>query len=361
MKRVLVYGMTDNPGGIESYLLSIIDKAKEKEVQLDFVTDFDEIAYRDILKKKNAKIFYIPAKGKKLWRHLAIFYHILKDHPEYESVYFNILDAGAAITMIVPHLLKRKVIVHSHNGDTDKKKLHLMCRPLLNILTDEYVTCSGVAAEFMFGNKVAHNKEILMVPNAIDVKKYDYDEVIRENYREKMGIQDKFVVCHVGRITKQKNPFRLVDIFLEVCKKNRKAVLLYIGSGDLDEEVRAYVKGKKLENKVLFLGRRNDVAELMQASDVFLLPSLYEGLPIVAIEAQASGLPTILSSNITREVNVTGTAKFVDLENSDDVWAECILETEHRNRQSCRLKIEEAGYGQRGNCNRINTLINMMR
>ena len=360
MKRILAYGMTDNPGGIESYLLSIVEKAQHKGIQLDFVTDFPTIAYEEILKKNNASIYHIPAKGEKLWKHIMELYRILKKHPEYKTVYFNILDAGAAISMIVPHILRRKVVTHSHNGNTDKKKLHLLCRPLLNYVTDEYVACSKLAARFMFGEKVLEKKDVLIVPNAVDVEKYSYSEKIRIDYRNKLNIQDKLVICHVGRITRQKNPFRVIDIFEEICKRKKESVLLYVGSGDLEEDIRKYVKEKNIEDKVLFLGRRKDVSELMQASDVFLLPSLYEGLPIVAIEAQAVGLPAVLSSNITEETNVSGTIRFIDLEKSNSEWGASIINEAGRERKSNIIQIEEAGYSKNSNNDRISKLIDMM-
>ena len=242
MKRVLVYGMTDNPGGIESYLLSIIERASERGIQLDFVTDFPSIAHEEVLKQQNARIYYIPAKGKKLVQHMLGLRKILREHPEYETVYFNILDAGAAITMLVPYFLRRKRVVHSHNGSTDKERLHMLCQPLLNKMTNEYVACSKLAAEFMFGNKICSKKQILIVPNAIDVEKYNFNLEKRNTYREKLQVQDNLVICHVGRITRQKNPFRLIDIFSSLHDREPKSVLLYIGTGDLEQEIKNYVK-----------------------------------------------------------------------------------------------------------------------
>lgn len=351
MKRVLVYGMTDNPGGIESYLLTVLDRIKEQDVQLDFVTDFPTIAYEEELKLAGSKIYYIPAKGKKLFKHWAGMKRILKAHTEYESVYFNLLDAGGVFTAIVAKMMKRKVVVHSHNGDTDKQRLHKICKPFLIKITDEYLACSNLAANYMFGEKVLGKKKVLIIPNAIDAKKFSYDEEKRLDVRKKLGVEDKFVVCHIGRISRQKNPYRLLDVFEELHKKDTSAVLLYVGDGDMSTEIHQDVE-KRLdiitkegyEPHIRMLGVRSDIPDIMQAADVFLLPSLYEGLPIVAIEAQTAGLPVVMSTNITKEVALCDKAEFVSLEEGNKVWAEKILSHKGEIRTSKEEAIREAGY-----------------
>ena len=344
MKRILVYGMTNNPGGIESYLLDMTSKIKKYGIQLDFVSDFGSMAYADELRRNGARLYFIPAKGKKLLRHLGAMRKLLKDHPEYQTVYFNILDAGAAFTAAVPWLMGRKIVVHSHNGSTEKVHLHKMCRPFLNLMTDQRVACSKLAARYMFGKRSLKTGKTFIVPNAINVDKYEFNKKVRDDYRNRLGVQDSYVVCHVGRMTEQKNPFRLIDIFSALYDKKKNAVLIYVGTGELQEKVTAYIQQKKCADNIRLMGIRTDVAQIMQASDVFLLPSLYEGLPIVAIEAQAAGLPCVLSENITREVNITGNVQFLSLDSSNTIWAEEIFKYEGTERISCREKIREAGY-----------------
>lgn len=344
MKRVLVYGMTNNPGGIESYLLGMALKIKKYGIQFDFVSDFDSMAYADELKKNGSRLYFIPAKGKKLFQHLGAMRRLLKDHPEYKTVYFNILDAGAAVTIVVPWLMGRKIVVHSHNGSTEKVRLHKICRPFLNWMTDQRVSCSNLAAEYMFGKRQTDKNEVVIVPNAIQAVRYYFDSDTRDIYRKRMKLEDKFVICHVGRMTEQKNPFRLIDIFDLLCECEPKSELLYVGTGELEEQVKKYAGQKSCVDKIRFLGIRSDVAEIMQASDVFLLPSLYEGLPIVAIEAQASGLPIVLSDSITCETDITGHLQFVDLKENDHIWAEALLKYKNFERMDCRAEISNSGY-----------------
>lgn len=344
MKRVLVYGMTDNPGGIESYLKMLLYKMKDLGIQLDFVTDFPTIAYEKELKETDCRIFFIPAKGKKLFKHWSGIKKILKEHPEYDNVYFNLLDAGGVFTAVVAKMMKRKVIVHSHNNGTDKKMLHRICKPFLKLITDCCVSCSKSAAEYMFGKKIVKESNYLVIPNAIDAENFEFNENIRIEYRQKLDVEKNFVICHVGRITRQKNPYRLIDIFEKVYEKDPSAILIHVGNGELKEEFIEYVNSKKCSSKIKILGVRKDISEIMQASDVFFLPSLYEGLGIVAVEAQAAGLPVVLSTKVAEEIGITNNLTFVDLNDTDDVWADKILNYKNFHRESTKEIIIDKGY-----------------
>ena len=151
-KRVLVYGMTDNPGGIETYLMNLI---KEMPIiKFDFVTDFPKMAYEKELKEYGAEIYYIPAKSRGLLAQWKEFWKILKQHQEYHVIYFNILNAGAMFTMVVPWILRRKIVIHSHNGSADNIRFHNVCRPFMNFMGSQFVACSKLAGQFMFGKQI---------------------------------------------------------------------------------------------------------------------------------------------------------------------------------------------------------------
>ena len=357
-EHVLVYGMTDNPGGIETYLMNL---TKEMEyVQFDFVTDFPEMAYEKELKEYGARIHYIPAKSKGLFSQWKAFRKILKQHPEYHTVYFNILNAGAMFTMVVPWISGRKIVIHSHNGSADNIRFHKFCRPFMNFMGKEFVACSELAGEFMFGKRIMQKKNVLIIPNAIDADRYDYSLEVRERVRKKLGIEDKFVICHVGRIVAQKNPKGVIDILAECVKIDQSCVLLSVGTGDMENEIRSYVKKKGLESYVQFLGVRNDVNEIMQAADCFILPSIYEGLPIVSVEAQAADLPCILSDTISREAKLTEQVEFLPL-NKWKKWSEVILRNKNRKRQSRKSEIRSAGYDLRHQEKNVTRLFEKLR
>lgn len=354
--RVLVYGMSDNPGGIETYLLNLVRQSQNQEISWDFVTDFPEIAYKGELKEAGCRIFYIPAKSKGLLKQWSAFAAILRKHPEYKTVYFNILNAGTALTMAVPWICRRKIIVHSHNGSADSTRLHSLCMPFLVHMAKEFAACSVQAGEFMFGKKIMKKKQVLLVPNAIDSAKYDYNPQIRSKMRSLLDVEENFVLCHVGRIVYQKNPKGLIDIFEKCFREDNKCVLLWAGTGDMEEEAKAYVKEKGLEEHVRFLGVRNDINEIMQASDAFLLPSIYEGLPIVAVEAQAAGLPCFLSETISQETKIINSlVKFLPLD-EPETWKKEIFQIRETERVSRKKEIIDAGYDlnhQQGNLEKL--------
>lgn len=341
MKHVLVYGMTDNPGGIETYLLNFFQRVQGNDIMLDFVSDFPAICGSEVLRKRGANLYFIPAKSKDLWGHLKGMWQILNQHKEYEAVYFNILDAGAAITMLPVFLLRRKIVVHSHNNDTDKARLHKLMKPLLNFMTKGRAACSESAAVYMFGERCG---DCLVIPNAIDAKHYAYCEAMRQAKRKELGIQKHLVVCHVGRISMQKNPLRLIDIFEAVHQKCPEAILLSVGNGEMMDEYRAYIEQKGLKDAVMCLGVRKDIAEILQAADVFLFPSLYEGLGIAVLEAQAAGLPCVISDVIPRQASVTDLVQAVSLDTPAEQWAECVLEQAKMPRKNTFSDLVKAGF-----------------
>lgn len=344
MKRILVYGMTDNAGGIETYLINLLEKVTPYGICLDFITDSSAIAYEETIKEKGSMIYYIPAKGKDLYGHLKSFFQTLHEHTEYKIVYMNLLNASGVITALIPKLLRREIIVHSHNGEAENLRIHQLFRPLLCFITDYYCACSNLAAQFMFGKKIASSGKVLLIPNAINALKFNFNCERRNFLRKKWSLEDAFVICHVGRITNQKNPYAVIDIFRELYKRDSMTKLLYIGKGDMEAEIKTYVKETKMTDHIFFWGERNDIADILQVADVFLLPSKYEGLPISALEAQAAGLPCVLSSNISGEVNITGNVVQLSLNDEWQTWADAILKFKDWNRKSVYSQIAASGY-----------------
>ena len=185
MKRILVYGMTSNMGGIETYLVNIMNKMLPFGIIFDFVTDFPEIAYSDSLNKLGSKIFFIPAKKGNLIGHLRGMWKLLIGHPEYHIVYFNLLTSTGSITALIPKLLHRKVIIHSHNSNADNKLVHDCFKPLIRLVSDYDIACSKVAGLHMFGNRCLKHEKVLIVPNMIDFARYDFNIEHRNQLRKK--------------------------------------------------------------------------------------------------------------------------------------------------------------------------------
>lgn len=190
----------------------------------------------------------------------------------------------------------------------------------------DYMCCSELAGRWLFGNKEYDKGNVYLLNNAIDLDKFKYDEEKRKEKRKELNIEDStLVIGHVGRFVEQKNHRFLIDIFNEVHKQKENSILLLAGQGPLMEEMKEKVKILGIEDSVKFLGQRNDINELYQAFDVFCLPSLYEGLPVVGVEAQATGLLCIFSDDMTKEIKVLDTTEFLSLKQSAEEWTYTIL------------------------------------
>jgi len=203
--------------------------------------------------------------------------------------------------------------------------------------------CSNIAGKFMFGNK-----KYEVICNAIDVNKFLFNENIREKYRKKLDLENKFVLGNVARFSYQKNHGFLIKVFYEIQKKYPESVLLLVGAFDKDDEyylnIMDLIKKYRIINKVFFLGPRSDVSDLYQAMDCLVMPSLFEGLCISAIEAQAAGLPCVCSNGLPDEAEITDIFHRLDLSDSINKWADLILSYKNKKREDMRESIRIAGY-----------------
>lgn len=237
----------------------------------------------------------------------------------------------------VPHR-----ILHNHStaGKGEKKNIFkYLLRPFCKFFLTERLACSRYAGEWMFGK----NSSFKVVNNAIDLSKYKFNQNTRESIRKELGIENRFVIGHIGRFCYQKNQEFLIDIFKEIIK-NADAVLLLIGSGETENAIKTKVKNLGLEDRVIFAGNKTNANEYYQAMDVFVLPSRYEGLGMVAIEAQASGLPVICSEEVPPEAAVTGLVKFCPLSAPASKWADTIFANRVADRKDTTDEIQKAGY-----------------
>jgi VI polysaccharide biosynthesis protein VIPC/TVIE len=317
VKRILIYGMTNLKGGVESYIMNIYRNLDYNEIIFDYICDFHEMAYYDEVLKNGSKVYFIPSKRKNLFLHLWNFFKILKNHKEYKVVYFNILNASAAISMIPVRLLGRKVISHSHNSSDINMKIHNKFKWLLNKVSNERLACSYEAGKYMYLNGYNYT----VINNAINLDKFSFSEKIRDEYRKKFEVQEKKVLLHVARMDKVKNPLFLIQILKELVIRDKDYVLFYIGKGNLEEKIKEKVNESKLQQHVFFLGEVDNVNDYMQMADVFVLPSLFEGMPIVLIEAQACKLPIVISDSITKDVNLSEKVVYLSLKENVNIWA----------------------------------------
>lgn len=323
-------------GGLSTIAYRLGTNMDKEKIQIDFFATYklSDNLYKKKIEQQNGRLFDFKINNiqNSIIKKFAIFknfYKVLKEN-KYDIIHIHIDTAynGFLFGIIAKLASKSKIIIHSHNSAISgvlKNFLHILFRPILGILGDEFVTCSTEAANWMYPKYILKKKKIKIIENGINVKEYLFNENIRQQYREQLNITNNFVIGHIGRFVTQKNHEFLIDIFHEIYLKNKDVKLILVGIGELENKIRQKVEKLKLNNNVLFLKSRNDVSNLLQAFDLFLLPSLYEGLPIVAIEAQASGVNTILSNNITKEAKIIPNIKYLSLNQEPKIWASEIL------------------------------------
>ena len=295
--------------GVETVIMNYYRHLDHSKVQFDFICDEDStrIPY-DEIKKLGGRVFLVP-KYQNLPKYLKTLEKLFK-----ESQYC-IVHSNLSTLSVFPLSVAKKVgvpirIAHSHSTSNPKEwKRNLIkniLRPFSKRYATDYFACSEVAGRYLFGNKAFDRGEVKIIHNAIDIDKFKFDEVARKKLRKEFGIKDSTIVIgHVGRFVQQKNHTFLVDVFKEYHKKNPDSKLLLVGSGPLEDKIKKKVEKLGLKDSVLFLGQRDDINKLYSAMDVFCLPSLYEGLPVVGVEAQAAGLPCVFSDKITNDTVIT--------------------------------------------------------
>ena len=215
----------------------------------------------------------------------------------------------------------------------------------IRYISDYFFACSEAAGKWLFGNKVCKSKNYFIMNNAINTKEFIYNESIRLKKRQEFNIQNKLVIGHIGKILSQKNHNFLIDIFKDLNSKNKNAVLMLVGDGELKPLIKRKVDSLGLNEYVIFTGVRSDIPMLLQAMDVFVFPSIHEGLPVTLVEAQASGLPCFISDNITTEVMITNSVKRISLKKSPEEWTKEIFSSLKRHqRRNMSSEIIRAGY-----------------
>lgn len=316
-------------GGVEAVVMNYYRHIDKTKIQFDFICDSDStnIPYEEI-ESLGGKVILIPPY-QKVFKYHKELKKVLKEG-NYKIVHSHI-NTLSVFPLFAAKCAKVPVrIAHSHST-TNKKEwkknlLKQVLKPFSKLFATDYMCCSELAGRWLFGNKEYDKGNVYLLNNAIDLDKFKYDKKLRDKKRKELDIdKDTLVIGHIGRFVEQKNHRFLLDIFTEIHKQNNKSILLLAGQGPLIEGIKEKVHNLNLDDSVKFLGQRTDANELYQVFDVFLLPSLYEGLPVVGVEAQASGLLCILSNDMTKETKVLDSTIFMSLSNSAEEWAVKLL------------------------------------
>lgn len=353
--KVLQCGLSYKAGGIENFLINYLEFLNQEEVQCDFINVFEkaksEQFYQTI--KQKSLIYDLPDYRK----HPLKFYKKLKEvqsKRKYDIFHYNMNSAAYIWPLIAAKLVGfHSIIAHAHNSSSDKgaikEILHYINKIFIKIFANKYFACSEKAGEWFFSKKIIESNDFKIIHNAINVDKFVFSKETRERKRKELNIDENAIVIgNVGRLKKQKNHDFLIDVFYEISKLEKNAVLVIVGYGPLEDELKNKIKSLELEEKVKLLGQRTDVSELMSMMDIFILPSLYEGLPVVGIEAQCAGNLCYFSDTITKETKVIDKTQFLSLDVYPKGWATNILHKYeyYKDSKSTNIEknIEESGY-----------------
>lgn len=362
MKLLIVNTVRFRLNGITSVILNYYRHMDKTDVQTDFVVH-NEVSteYRAELEGDGCHIYRLSRKKNPLAYMLNLYrlikknrYDIVHIHGNSAMMFFDVLPAKLAGVPVR--------IVHSHNTTCSHMKLHKLLLPFFRKCYTHGFACGQEAGQWLFGSE-----PFIELKNGINLKAYAYDDPVRQQYRQKINAGDRTVIGHVGNFIEQKNHTFLLDWYAEMASGNDDYLLLLISDGALMDAMKEKAHSLGLDDKVLFLGKTTEVAGYLQAMDIFVLPSLHEGLPVVLIEAQAAGLPCYVSNRVTKQADLTDSLHFLDLDTTA-TWVKAVTQAKeavnHTDRSTQCLqwqhKIAEAGYDVTQNAGRLKTLYEAM-
>ena len=350
--HVLVLYTVMDRGGAEAIIMNYMRNINRDIIKFDFLTNRDyRAAYEDEIESLGGKVYHMcPMYPGKFHRYKKEVREFLKEHPEYKIIHSNLEERSYLPLKVAKKMGVPVRISHSHNrplGINPKLIVRYYFRFMLKFYNTHMFACGEEAGDWLYGKKNRSN--VTIMNNAVDANQYRYNPEVSKEMKKQLGIEGKKVIGHVGRFFPQKNHDFLIDIFNEIYKKDKDTVLLLVGGGELDDALKNQIKEKVrnlgLEDAVEFLGVREDVDRIVQTFDVFLLPSLFEGLPVTMVEAQAAGLPCVISDKVPIQCDLTGNVWVVPLEESPEKWADVVLDKANNfEKRDTYQQIADAGF-----------------
>lgn len=344
-------------GGIESFLLNAFYCLDKNKYKVTFLTCGRSTynMFRDDIEALGGRVEEIPILPSSFSQKCKLFVILKKYFKKNRPDIIHINSGTLSLQFLAAKAAKesnvKRVIIHSHNFLPNRKgvkeRVKNIIKKRLVKYGDSYLACSTGAALWMFPRKMVEQNEVTIIPNGVDTSKFAYSETKRNSFREELELGEELIIGNIGRFQEQKNHELMIEIMSEVVKIDASSKLLLVGEGPLKDIIEKKVEEYKLEKNVYFLGERKDMDAFLSAIDIFILPSLYEGLPIASVEAQASGVKTILSNNITREANVSGNAIYLPISGNDvkKKWAEEICKKNvSTNRSEGSKTVFDAGF-----------------
>lgn len=364
---LFVYGIP-HVGGTEAVMKNIFTYIDKKQYHIDFLfigKEQDDLSdFSKEVKKQGSKIYYVPTLRTSIWRNHKEVKKILKSNG-YDIIHSHLDASGADVLRIAKKCGVSVRITHSHNTSHLKNAKNLIDRVhrqylnyqkrRLRKIATHFIGCSDLAGKWLFGDKICQQSNYMIFNNSIYVDKYRFNKGVRDEFRRKYKLEDDFVVGHIGRFEYQKNHEFLIDIFEALNKINKNSKLVLIGEGSKINVIKNIVKEKGLQKDVLFMGNVQNVEQLLQMMDVFIMPSFYEGLSVSLVEAQASGMPCLVSNTLSKQTNITGNVTFFDLHRSADQWAKKSMQLYNSNLRDADVSglIKSKGFDMKTNINNL--------
>ena len=353
--RVLhIVGRMDR-GGIETMIMNLYRNIDRTKVQFDFLAHYGrEAVYNDEICRMGGRIYEMPALKDdthvyywRLFSYVHALNHFFKEHKEYKIIHGHMTNTAS---IYMPIAKKHGVtcrIAHSHNTHGKAGVLGIVTdilqRSIYKKATD-WFACSKAAAYWFYPKEAVDAGKVTVLANAVDAEKFRYNPQKRSEMRKALRIEGKVVIGCVARFRPEKNHVFLIEVLQEVLRREPNAVLMFAGEGPAEQDAQKRAEELGLRDKVMFLGMRTDIPDLLQAMDVFALASLWEGLPVTGIEAQAAGLRCVVSDGVTDEMNAIGMVEFVSLDVDKKVWAEKLVAAARKEREDTFERMKLAGY-----------------
>ena len=358
LRILFVFGCPLKKGGTENVMINIVKNSDRDRFHIDFLI-FDKTPDKSddkkYLESLGCRFYQITARGVDRKLHNRELDEFFRDH-KYDIVHTHMDAIGEeALKAAKKHGIKA-LIAHSHNTDQlDNPKglkdhLHkcylIYEKHLLRRYAEYFVACSPEAGKWLFGDKICNSEKYLLLKNAIDSSAYAYDEETRNAVRKELGLEGRKVIIHVGQFRTQKNHGKVIDVLNELHKRDDSFALVLVGTGEEQDNIKSKVEELGIREAVLFLGNRNDIPELLMSADVFLFPSLYEGLGIALLEAQAADLICVVSDTIPELAVLTEKVRSVNLTESASVWGDVVegMMEEYKVRRDRSELFAEKGY-----------------
>ena len=366
MKRILCgFIMNGKAGGVDRFMLNLRESlVSVPDVRVDFLTnDLDE-ELQEQLSCMGSSLYEVPSLSHPIKQYRAI--RKILSNNNYDIVFLNF---SAAINIFAPKAARKsnvpRIIIHSHNSANDISNplkravfglLHKLGKRLLHQYATDCFACSYKAGQWLFPSKILKSDKFQIIPNTVDTGIYQFSLEKRNSIRKDLGIESKYVIGHIGNFLHQKNHEFLISLFGELHKKEPNALLMCIGDGPNMEHIVQLVHRMDLQDSVLFLGRQNSADGFYNAMDVFVLPSLFEGMPIVAVEAQVNQLPCLLSNRISNEASLSDGCQFLSI-GKTDAWVESILSLRNNPRTALKMTVDETKYDLEKQTSFLNNLV----